>query len=132
MAMVADSSVAVLMTVIERSCEQQVRQFTPQVSTLHATGGVIDVAPEEVQSLTDVQWRDAKTMAKHAAEMPHQDLLRLAKQVEALAVACVEVRSTLASYRGVTPSAWVRQVEVEEGRVGNWCTRYICLHACKI
>jgi hypothetical protein len=64
----------------------------------------------------DVQRRYAELIAKRDAETlgdeEHQELLRLTKQVEAFDVARVEALSQLASRRGVTLSALMRQLEI--------------------
>src|SRR2546422_6245364 len=120
----ADISVDVLVKAAEQLSEKELRQFTSQVLALNAKRMASSVTQEEAQLLLringrlpeDVQRRYAELIAKRDAETlgdeEHQELLRLTKQVEAFDVARVEALSQLASRRGVTLSALMRQLEI--------------------
>jgi hypothetical protein len=120
----ADISVDVLLKAAEQLSEKELRQFTSQVLALNAKRMASSVTQEEAELLLringrlpeDVQRRYAELIAKRDAETlgdeEHQELLRLTKQVEAFDVARVEALSQLASRRGVTLSALMRQLEI--------------------
>jgi hypothetical protein len=120
----ADISVDVLVKAAEQLSEKELRQFTSQVLALNAKRMASSVTQAEAELLLringrlpeDVQRRYAELIAKRDAETlrdeEHQELLRLTKQVEALDVARVEALSQLASRRGVTLSALMRQLEI--------------------
>ena len=120
----ADISVDVLVKAAEQLSEKELRQFTSQVLALNAKRMASSVTQEEAQLLLringrlpeDVQRRYAELIAKRDAETlgdeEHQELLRLTEQVEAFDVARVEALSQLASRRGVTLSALMRQLEI--------------------
>jgi hypothetical protein len=120
----ADISVDVLVKAAEQLSEKELRQFTSQVLALNAKRMASSVTQEEAELLLringrlpeDVQRRYAELIAKRDAETlgdeEHQELLRLTKQVEAFDVARVEALSQLASRRGVTLSALMRQLEI--------------------
>ena len=120
----ADISVDVLVKAAEQLSEKELRQFTLQVLALNAKRMASSVTQEEAELLLrindrlpeDVQRRYAELIAKRDAETlgdeEHQELLRFTKQVEAFDVARVEALSQLASRRGVTLSALMRQLEI--------------------
>jgi hypothetical protein len=120
----ADISVDVLVKAAEQLSETELRQFTSQVLALNAKRTAPSVTQEETELLLrinarlpeDVQRRYAGLIAKRDAETlgdeEHEELLRLTKQVEAFDVARVEALSKLASRRGVTLSALMRQLEI--------------------
>jgi hypothetical protein len=120
----ADISVDVLVKAAEQLSEKELRQFTSQVLALNAKRMAPSVTQEEAELLLringrlpeDVQRRYAELIARRDAETlgdeEHQELLRLTKQVEALDGARVEALSQLASRRGVTLSALMRQLEI--------------------
>jgi hypothetical protein len=120
----ADISVDVLVKAAEQLSEKELRQFTSQVLALNAKRMASSVTQAEAELLLringrlpeDVQRRYAELIAKRDAETlgdeEHQELLRLTKQVEAFDVARVEALSQLASRRGVTLSALMRQLEI--------------------
>jgi hypothetical protein len=120
----ADISVDVLVKAAEQLSEKELRQFTSQVLALNAKRMASSVTQEEAELLLringrlpeDVQRRYAELIAKRDAETlgdeEHQELLRLTKQVEAFDVARVEALSKLASRRGMTLSALMRQLEI--------------------
>jgi hypothetical protein len=120
----ADISVDVLVKAAEQLSEKELRQFTSQVLALNAKRMASSVTQEEAELLLringrlpeDVQRRYAELIARRDAETlgdeEHQELLRLTKQVEAFDAARVEALSQLASRRGVTLSALMRQLEI--------------------
>jgi hypothetical protein len=120
----AEISVDVLVKAAEQLSEKELRQFTSQVLALNAKRMASSVTQEEGELLLringrlpeDVQRRYAELIARRDAETlgdeEHQELLRLTKQVEAFDVARVEALSQLASRRGVTLSALMRQLEI--------------------
>jgi hypothetical protein len=120
----ADISVDVLVKAAEQLSGKELRQFTSQVLALNAKRMASSVTQEEAELLLringrlpeDVQRRYAELIANRDAETlgdeEHQELLRLTKQVEAFDVARVEALSQLASRRGVTLSALMRQLEI--------------------
>jgi hypothetical protein len=120
-----DVSVDVLVKAAEQLSETELRQFTSQVLALNAKRTAPSVTQEEAELLLhinghlpeDVQRRYDELMAKRDAETlgneEHEELLRLTKQAEAFDVARVEALSKLASRRGVTLSALMRQLGIE-------------------
>ena len=102
----------------------ELRQFTAQVLALNAKRTAPSVTQEEAELLLrinsrlpeDVQRRYDELIATREAETldvaAHAELLRLTKHVEAFDVARVEALSTLASRRGVTLSAMMRQLGI--------------------
>jgi hypothetical protein len=120
----ADISVDVLVKAAEQLSETELRQFTSQVLALNAKRTAPSVTQEETELLLrinarlpeDVQRRYAGLIAKRDAETlgdeEHEELLRLTRQVEAFDVARIEALSKLASRRGVTLSALMRQLEI--------------------
>jgi hypothetical protein len=120
----ADISVDVLVKAAELLSEKELRQFTSQVLALNAKRMASSVTQEEAELLwringrlpEDVQRRDAELIARRDAETlgdeEHQELLRLTTQVEAFDAARVEALSQLASRRGVTLSALMRQLDI--------------------
>ena len=120
----ADVSVDVLVKAAEQFSETELRQFTSEVLALNAKRTAPNVTQEEAELLLhingrlpeDVQRRYDELIAKRDAETlgdeEHEELLRLTKQVEAFDVARVEALSKLASRRGVTLSALMRQLEI--------------------
>jgi hypothetical protein len=120
-----DVSVDVLVKAAEQLSETELRQFTLQVLALNAKRTAPSVTQEEAELLLhinghlpeDVQRRYDELMAKRDAETlgneEHEELLRLTKQAEAFDVARVEALSKLASRRGVTLSALMRQLGIE-------------------
>jgi hypothetical protein len=120
----ADVSIDVLLKAAEQLSETELRQFTAQVLALHAKRTAPSIVQEEAELLLhinghfpeDVQRRYDELITKRDAETlgdeEHEALLRLTKQVEAFDVARVEALSKLASRRGVTLSALMRQLEV--------------------
>jgi hypothetical protein len=120
----ADVSIDVLLKAAEQMSETELRQFTAQVLALHAKRTAPNVTQEEAELLLhinghlpeDVERRYDELIAKRNAETlgheEHAELLRLTQQVEAFDVARVAALSKLASRRGVTLSALMRQLEV--------------------
>ena len=120
----ADISVDVLVKAAEQLSETELRQFTSQVLALNAKRTASSVTQEEAELLLhinsrlpeEVQRRYDELIAKRDAETlddeEHEELLRLTQQVEAFDVARVEALSKLASRRGVTLSALMRQLEI--------------------
>jgi hypothetical protein len=120
----AEVSVDVLLKAAEQLGEMELRQFTSQVLALNAKRTAPNVTQEEAELLLhinarlpeDVERRYNELMAKRDAETlsdeEHAELLRLTKQVEAFDVARVEALAKLASRRGVTLSALMRQLEI--------------------
>jgi hypothetical protein len=120
----ADVSVDVLVKAAEQLSETELRQFTSQVLALNAKRTAPSVTQEEAELLLhingrlpdDVQRYYNELIAKRDAETlgdeEHEELLRLTKQVEAFDVARVEALSKLASRRGMTLSALMRQLEI--------------------
>jgi hypothetical protein len=120
----ADISIDMLVKAAEQLSETELRQFTSQVLALKAKRTAPSVTQEEAALLLhingrlpeDVQRRYDELIAKRDAETvcdeEHEELLRLTKQVEAFDVARVEALSKLASRRGVTLSALMRQLEI--------------------
>jgi hypothetical protein len=120
----AEISVDGLVKAAEQLSEKELRQFTSQVLALNAKRLASSVTQEEAERLwringrlpEDVQRRYAELIARRDAETlgdeEHQELLRLTKPVEAFDVARVEALSQLASRRGVTLSALMRQLEM--------------------
>jgi hypothetical protein len=120
----ADVSVDILLQAAEQLSETELRQFTSQVLALNAKRTAPSVTQEEAELLLhinrrlpeDVQQRYDDLIAKRDAETLDDDayaeLLRLTKPVEAFDVARVEALSKLASQRGVTLSALMRQLGI--------------------
>jgi hypothetical protein len=120
----AEVSVDVLLKAAEQLSETELRQFTARVLALNAKRTAPSVTQEDAELLLhingrlpdDVQRRYDELMAKRDAETlgdeEHEELLWLTKQVEAFDVARVEALSKLASRRGVTLSALMRQLEI--------------------
>jgi hypothetical protein len=120
----ADVSTDVLLKAAEQLSETELRQFTAQVLALNAKRTAPSVTQEEAELLLhinarlpeDVERRYDELIAKRDAETldheEHAELLRLTQQVEAFDVARVEALSRLASRRGVTLSALMRQLEI--------------------
>jgi hypothetical protein len=120
----AEVSTDVLLKAAEQLSEMELRQFTAQVLALNAKRTAPSVTQEEAELLLhinarlpeDVQRRYDELIAKRDAEAlsdeKHEELLRLTQQVEAFDVARIEALSKLASRRGVTLSALMRQLEI--------------------
>jgi hypothetical protein len=120
----ADVSVDVLVKAVEQLSETELREFISQVLALNAKRTAPSVTEEEAELLLhinnrlpeDVQGRYDELIADRDAETlgaeEHEELLRLTKQVEAFDVARVEALSKLASRRGMTLSALMRQLEI--------------------
>jgi hypothetical protein len=120
----ADVSVDVLVKAVEQLSETELREFISQVLALNAKRTAPSVTEEEAELLLhinnrlpeDVQGRYDELIADRDAETlgaeEHEELLRLTKQVEAFDVARVETLSKLASRRGMTLSALMRQLEI--------------------
>ena len=120
----ADVSIDMLVRAAEQLSEMELRQFTAQVLALHAKRTAPSVTQEEAELLLringrlpeDVQQCYDELIAKRDAETldvaAHAELLRLTKHVEAFDVARVEALSKLASRRGVTLSAMMRQLGI--------------------
>ena len=120
----ADVSMDVLVKAAEQLSETELRQFISQVLALKAKRTAPSVTQEEAELLlrinshppADVQRHYGELIAKREAETlgaeEHEELLQLTQQVEAFDVARVEALSKLASRRGVTLSALMRQLEI--------------------
>ena len=120
----ADISVDMLVKAAEQLSETDLRQFTAQLLALNAKRTAPSVTQEEAELLLringrlpeDIQRRYDELIAKRDAETldvaEHAELLRLTRQVEAFDVARVEALSKLASRRGVTLSALMRQLGI--------------------
>jgi hypothetical protein len=120
----ADVSTDVLLKAAEQLSATELRQFTSQVLALNAKRTAPCVTQEEAELLLhinarlpeDVERRYDELIAKRDAETldheEHAELLQLTKQVEAFDVARVEALSKLASHRGMTLSALMRQLEI--------------------
>ena len=120
----ANVSVDMLVKAAEQLSETELRQFTSQVLALNAKRTAPNVTQEEAELLLhinahlpkDVQRRYDELIAKRDAETlgdeEHAELLRLMQHVEAFDVLRVEALSKLASRRGVTLSALMRQLEI--------------------
>jgi hypothetical protein len=121
----ADVSVDVLVKAAEQLSATELRHFTSQVLALNAKRMAPSVTQEEAELLVhinsrlpeNVQQRYDELIAKRDAETlgdaEHAELLRLTQHVEAFDVARVEALSKLASRRGVTLSAVMRQLGIE-------------------
>jgi hypothetical protein len=120
----ADVSVDMLVKAAEQLSETELRQLTSQVLALNAKRTAPSITQQEAELLVhinarlpeDVQRRYDELIARRDAETladaEYEELLRLTKQVEAFDVARVEALSKLASRRGVTLSALMRQLEI--------------------
>jgi hypothetical protein len=120
----ADVSVDMLVKAAEQLSETELRQFTSQVLALNAKRTAPSITQQEAELLVhintrlpeDVQRRYDELIARRDAETlgdaEYQELLRLTTQVESFDVARVEALSKLASRRGLTLSALMRQLEI--------------------